>query len=108
MRPLAGKKKCLFHTYPEKARELGARGGRRRAIFNPANLEPLPAPKTASDLRLLLATTISEVRAARLDPKTANSIAVLSAAYLNALEVAELEARVRALEAKQELAPRVQ
>ena len=48
--------------------------------------------KSGGDLRVLLATTVSEVRDARLDPKTANSIAVLSAAYLNALEVAELVA----------------
>jgi hypothetical protein len=79
---------------------MGAKGGRRRAVYNPSNLEPFTTPKNAADLFPLLAQTLVEVRSGKMDPKVANSIAVLSAACLNALETAETESRLQALEAK--------
>jgi hypothetical protein len=98
--PLRGKKKCRFHLYPAEAALMGAKGGRRRAIFNPANLEPFAAPKTAGDLLRLLAQTIVEVRSGRLDPKVANSIAYLAGGLANTLELVEYGARLDALESK--------
>ena len=98
--PLRGKKKCRFHLYPEAAREMGARGGRRRAIYNPEGLEPFAAPKSASDLMLLLAQTIVEVRSGRLDPKVANSIAYLAGGLSSALELVDYGARLDALESQ--------
>jgi len=96
-----GKKKCLFHL-GNNARELGARGGRRRAVFNPTNLEPFAAPKNAMDLLVMLSQTIVEVRAAKLDPKTANAIAYLGTSFLRAIEIADLDARLKTLEAKRD------
>jgi hypothetical protein len=77
--PLHGKKKCAFHT-GNTAAELGARGGRRRAIFNPEGLEPFAAPKDAGDLLLLLAQTIVEVRSGKVDSRVANTIGYVGAA----------------------------
>ena len=82
------------------ARLLGARGGRRRAIFNPDGLEPLAAPKDAADLLVLLAQTIVEVRSGRLEPRVANSLSYVASAFMAALETADLEARLRALEGR--------
>ena len=59
----------------------------------------MPAPKTAADLRELLAQSIVETRAGNLDPRLANSIAYLGTGFLRALEVSDLEARLLALEA---------
>lgn len=95
--PLHGKKKCGFHT-GNTAAELGARGGRRRAIFNPDNLEPFTPPKNAEELLKLLATTICEIRSGRLEPRTANSVVYASAGFINALEIADLDTRLKALE----------
>lgn len=95
--PMTGKKKCLFHT-GDNAAALGARGGRRRAIFNPEGLEPFTAPKNAGNLRDLLAWSIVEIREGKLDPKLANSISYLGAGFLKALEFSDLEARLAALE----------
>ena len=77
---------------------MGARGGRRRAIYNPEGLEPFTAPKNASDLRDVLAWSIVEIRGGKLDPKLANSISYLGAGFLKALEFSDLEARLTALE----------
>lgn len=98
--PLQGKTRCLFHS-GNFARELGAKGGRRRAVFNPANLEPMTAPRSAADLLLLLSQTILEVRAAKIDTRAANSIAYLGASLLRAIEISDLTARLKRLEDRQ-------
>jgi hypothetical protein len=53
-------KHCVMHS--GRAAEIGTKGGRRRAIYNPENLEEFPPPKTAADLRDLLAQSIIEIR----------------------------------------------
>src|SRR5260370_2260638 len=98
---LAGQKHCALHAEPGRAAELGGKGGRRRAIYNPDNLKDFAAPKTAADLRDLLAESIIEIRAGKLDPRVANALGYLGASYLRALEVADIESRLDALEAFQ-------
>ena len=65
-----------------RAAELGSRGGRRRARFSPDNLRLVPAPKTAADVRDLLAQSMVELRAGELDPRIASSICSLVAEFL--------------------------
>jgi hypothetical protein len=89
---------CYLHT-EGNASAIGKIGGRRRAVYNPVNLEPLPVPRTASDLLVLVATTISEVRAGRMDAKTANAIFAGAGAFSVLLEKAVLEDQVKQLEA---------
>lgn len=43
-------------------------------------------PETAADLRDMLAQSIVEVRAGKMDPKVANSISYLAASFLRAVE----------------------
>ena len=73
----------------------------RRAICSPGELREFGTPKTAADLRELLAESIIEIRAGKLDPRVANALGYLGASYLRALEVSEVEARLDALEANQ-------
>jgi hypothetical protein len=89
---------CFFHSDPQRAAELGRKGGRRRAAFKLDELKEFEAPRSAAELRDLLAQSIIEIRTGRLDPKLANSISYLGAGFLRALEVSDLEARVVALE----------
>lgn len=95
--PLHGKKRCAFHS-GDTAKILGARGGRRRAVFNPDGLEPFPPPKDVGDLLRLVMQTVVEVRAAKLDTKTATAIFYGCGVGKGILEVADLDARLRALE----------
>lgn len=96
--PLRGRRVCLLHS--GRASEMGSKGGRRRAVFNPQCLEQLPAPKTAAGMRDLLATSIMELRGGRLDPKMSNALSCLAASFLKALEISDLETRLDALERK--------
>jgi hypothetical protein len=100
-RALTSQNRCAIHAQPGRAAELGSRGGRRRATYRCADLRDFAAPKTAADLRDLLAESIIEIRAGKLDPRIANALGYLGASYLRALEVSDLEARLDALEASQ-------
>ena len=97
-RARSGQKYRPLHAEPGKAAELGSKGGRRRAVYSPDSLQEFTAPRTAADLRNLLAQSIVELRAGKLDPKLANSISYLGAGFLRAVEVADLEARLEELE----------
>jgi hypothetical protein len=81
-----------------RAAELGSKGGRRRTIFSPDKLKPLPAPRTAADVRDLLAQSMVEVRAGELDPRIAASICGLVAEFLKTLELCTIEEVVEPLE----------
>jgi hypothetical protein len=101
-RARSGHKYCALHAEPGKAAELGSKGGRRRAVYSPDGLQEFTAPKSAADLRDLLAQSIIEIRTGKLDPKLANSISYLGAGFLRALEVSDLEARLLVLETSAE------
>lgn len=93
--------RCLMHQ-PGQAALLGSRGGHRRAVFDPSGLVVFEPPKNPGELLLLIATTICEVREGRMDPKVANSISYLGTSFLNAVGVADLEGRIKALEERGE------
>src|SRR5438874_12118278 len=88
-----------FHANPQRAAELGRLGGRKNRHY-PDSLEPAPTnpPKSADDVRSLLAETMASVHARRLDHKVGIVLASLGKALLEAIEVADLEGRVKALE----------
>jgi len=95
-----GTDRCVMHS--GRAAELGSKGGRRRVINSPDGLKDFAPPRTAADLRDLIAQSIIEIRTGKLDPKMANSISYLGTGFLRALEVSDLETRLRALEARTE------
>jgi hypothetical protein len=95
---VGGTNRCVMHS--GRAAELGSRGGRRRTVYSPDGLREFLAPKSAADLRDLLAQSIVEIRTGKLDPKLANSISYLGTGFLRAIEVSDLETRLLALEAQ--------
>lgn len=95
---LTGEQHCALHAEPGRAKELGSKGGRRRTVHNPDFLKEFAAPKTAADIRDLLAESIIEIRAGKLDPKLANALGYLGTSLLRALEVADVERRLDLLE----------
>ena len=60
--------------------------------------EAISVPRTAEAVTNLLAETMAGIHARRLDPKIGSVMAYLGTALLNALETAELERRITALE----------
>jgi hypothetical protein len=55
----------------------------------------------------VLSQVIGEVHDLRLEPRVANSLAYLSSAYLSALQVADLDERLKALEARHDVLQKV-
>lgn len=93
---VTGGKLCVMHS--GRAAELGSKGGRRRCILSPDKLMPFSAPKTAADVRDLLAQTIVEVRAGQLDPRIATSLCSLVTEFLKTLEACTIEEVIEPLE----------
>jgi hypothetical protein len=104
---LRSKTHCALHSEPGRAAALGSKGGRRRSVYRPGDLREFAAPQTAADLRDLLAESLIELRAGKLDPRVANALGYLGASYLRALEISDLESRLDALEATQNSQDRV-
>ena len=77
---------CYFHANPDKAVELGRSGGLRRHHTFEQPKEPAAPPESAADVRRLLAETMVEVKAGRMDPKVANTVAYVGTVLLRAYE----------------------
>lgn len=65
---------CALHAHPGRAAELGSRGGRRRATYRSTDLREFGVPKTAADLRELLAESIIEIRTGKLSGKVSQTV----------------------------------
>jgi hypothetical protein len=92
---------CAFHADPRRAAQLGRLGGQKnRRLIPDSTSEVIPAPRTADDVKNLLAETMAGIHGRRVDPKVGNVMAYLGTALLNALETAELERRITALEGR--------
>ena len=65
------------------------------AITEP--LEPLKIETTA-DVVILLTQTVNQVRAGKLETRTANCLGVLSGHLIRAFEISDLEKRIEKIE----------
>ena len=94
---------CFFHSDPKKAAELGRKGGRRNRHTYEAAPEHVAVPESAGDVKRMLAETMADIRAGRMDPKLGSTLGYLGTALLRAFEVADFEERLEKLEHKNEL-----
>lgn len=92
-----GQKFCTMHA-PGGAAACGRVGGKRRAVFDPSQLTELGLPTTAQELAHFVATTMIEVRGAKLETNIANCLGQLGSVFLRAIEQGDLEKRIEALE----------
>jgi hypothetical protein len=100
-RALTENKFCALHAEPGAAAALGRKGGRRRAVSNDPEPDTSPSvelPKTAEGVRDLLAEAITQIRRHKLDTKVGNALAYVASSLLRAIELGDLESRLRALE----------
>jgi hypothetical protein len=91
---------CYFHANPDKASELGKRGGRAKgptASLGDAEYVARPL-KSADDVTRLLADTINDLRSGAIDSRLANTVGFLAARMLKAFQQGEIEGRLRAME----------
>jgi hypothetical protein len=98
---VAGATRCALHLDPERASKLGSKSRDKRAGRSQTDAPPMDLPKTASDVKNALATTMVQVYAGTMDAKTANTLAYLGMSLLRAIEVSDIESRLDALEGLQ-------
>jgi general stress protein YciG len=89
---------CALHADPERAAQLGRKGGTKsRRVYEPNEWEGSP-PQNACDVKNLLAEAMAEIRAGRMDPKLGSTLGYLGTSLLKAIETSDLEARLEKLE----------
>lgn len=97
-RPLLDDKYCYFHS-PNISQEqrmlASSRGGKARNV-----LKPLPTLELSSmnDVVFLLADTINGTRTGEIPARVANAIGGLSNYLMRAIELTELETRIKKIE----------
>jgi hypothetical protein len=91
---------CALHADPALAAEMGRKSGkaRRSKGWSDRQQVQLAPPRTAEEVRTALGQFISDVRARRLDPKVAGTLAYLANVLLKSIEVSDVEGRLAALE----------
>lgn len=96
---LQGKTKCALHSDSELAAKLGAKHGQRIRLEPLDTASPLPClPKTALDVRDVLAKVVAEVQDRKMDSRTANALAYVGTSLLRAIELSELEDRLKRIQ----------
>jgi len=83
---------------PGRAARLGAQHGSRPVLPGHSEAVSIELPKSAGDVRDVLANAMSQVQSRNMAVKIANSLAYISTSLLRAIEVADLERRLAALE----------
>jgi hypothetical protein len=103
---VTGETQCALHSDPECAARMGAKHGRKAVL--PINAQgptvesekAVDIPKTANQVRDVLAETIVQIRGRKVDTRTANALAYVATSLLRAIEVSELENRLNVLEGR--------
>ena len=94
---LKGGDRCAFHEHPDMAVVLGAKGGaNRRQVLEAADLPD--DVETAGDVKRLLAVVVSQVLTGQIATQVANSAGYLLTTMLRAVELADHEDRLAAIE----------
>jgi general stress protein YciG len=89
---------CALHADPERAAQLGRRGGTKNRSAYEGNEREISAPRNAGDVKNLLAEAMAEIRAGRMDPKLGTTLGYLGTSLLKAIETSDIEERLEILE----------
>jgi hypothetical protein len=85
-------------TMIQRAAKLGRKGGaNHRKVYEGNQREILP-PQPARDVKNLLAETMAEIRAGKMDPKLGTTLGYLGTSLLKAIETSDIEERLEKLE----------
>src|SRR5271157_2455419 len=87
----AKKGMCVLHANPGRAAELGRKSGvaRGRVVSSGGSHPELIPPRTAEEVRNALGQILADVRAGRLDPKIASTMAYVASVLLKSIEICE-------------------
>jgi general stress protein YciG len=94
---------CSLHADPERAAALGRKGGARNRNVYDGGVHNISVPESAGDVKRMLAETMADTRAGKIDPKLGSTLGYLGMSLLRAFEVAEFEQRLERLEQRDDL-----
>jgi general stress protein YciG len=77
---------CFFHSDPKKAAELGRKGGKANRHTFGAPSQDVAPPESVGDVKRMLAQTMANVLAGKIDPKLGTTVAYMGIALLRAYE----------------------
>jgi hypothetical protein len=77
---------CAIHADPNRAAELGRKGGARNRKMYHGEIQEVLVPQSAADVRRVLAEVMAETRARKMDPKLGSTLASMATALLRAYE----------------------
>lgn len=90
---------CFIHDPESKeARELAVRKGGKAKKKVQVSLAPIEFKGDAKEVLDLLADTVNRVRSGEMPPRIANTVGYLAGHMIKALEMAELEDRLKKVE----------
>ena len=101
--PVRGQNYCALHSNPDRAAELGRKGGTRNRKVYDGDGRVVSVPETVGDVKRMLAETMADIRGGRMDPKLGSTLGYLGMGLLRAFEVADFEQRLERLEERDEL-----
>ena len=94
-----GEKYCSLHLHPNRAAELGRRGGQQNRILllNPMENLDETAPRSARDVSSLVGRCLVATLAGQMSPRRATAVAYLASTMMRCLEQSAMEEQVLAL-----------
>jgi hypothetical protein len=95
---VTGTQFCALHGDPKRAAELGRMGGRRNRHYVDTEAINITPPSTPEDVKNLLGQAMADVRAKKLEPRTATALTYMARVLLEAFETADLQKRLERLE----------
>jgi hypothetical protein len=89
---------CALHNDPDRAAQLGRKGGANNRKGYESNQREITPPQNARDVKNLLAETMAEIRPGKVDPKLGTTLGYLGTSLLKAIETSDIEERLEKLE----------
>ena len=89
---------CARHNDPDRAAQLGRKGGANNRKVYEGNDREIPPPQNARDVKNFLSEAMAEIRAGKMDPKVGTTLGYLGTSLLKAIETSDIEKRLESLE----------
>src|SRR5271165_2792711 len=77
---IRGKGYCSLHADPDRAAALGRKGGARNRKVYDGDVRNVSVPESAGDVKRMLAETMADIRAGKMDPKLGSTLGYLGMA----------------------------
>lgn len=90
--------RCALHNDPDRAAQLGRKGGANNRKVYEDNDREIPPPQNARDVKNFLSEAMARIRAGRMDPKLGTTLGYLGTSLLRAIETSDIEERLEKLE----------